>query len=491
MILPVQTQKLIPHSDSSSGSYSSDDMMGTIDKSQIVIDVGDMIELDMEDVQEETELVEHTLQYPNGSAHLTPNHLAKDASAIDPDSDIFDDFFARCDSPITGSNYGSNYGSNPGSSNNSDIDDKEKREIPRVVEKTISLSDITKLENGMMSIRENVENRGLVKRQKRVSRYKQLAYQDIERAMDKYYDTEDLENKFSSEIDILTTYMKGQKNVYIQSKHFSQMRLHMLMIPSLIITSLITVISPIIGCDEMNKWMISLLNGITALFLSLLNYLKLESSTEMYLQMASYYDKMETTLEMANSRLIIMDSKEEKRELVLSKIREIEEKMFETKETNTVLIPEQIKKLFPIVSHINIFSFIKKMENYKKTLLYKLKDVKNELRFILYKWKMEDNSREPTTPITRRDELEHIREQKRLQLLYTVKDQLKAEILEYRSAYGHIDEIITREINFAEKKLNSWGIWYICCWRRSNTHTNFKGLNPIIDKYFHFIFLDE
>ena len=104
MILPVQTQKHIPHSDSSSGSYSSDDMMGTIDKSQIVIDVGDMIELDMEDVQEETELVEHTLRYPNGSAHLTPEHLEKDASAIDPDSDIFDDFFARCDSPITGSN---------------------------------------------------------------------------------------------------------------------------------------------------------------------------------------------------------------------------------------------------------------------------------------------------------------------------------------------------------------------------------------------------
>ena len=30
------------------------------------------------------------------------------------------------------------------------------------------------------------------------------------------------------------------------------------------------------------------------------------------------------------------------------------------------------------------------MENYKKTLIHKFKDVKNEIRYILYKWKKEN-----------------------------------------------------------------------------------------------------
>ena len=480
---PLHQNRIVSQSDSSSVSHSSEDSIDIIDEQHIAIDVGDVIELDTDFVHKEDELVQYTQDHKGLKLDPPPLiPLDRVMSNATLDSERIDEYFARCDSPITGSNYGSYYGSNPGSSNNSDIDEREEQ---GVIKKTISLSDIA---SGTVEMVQTIHSR---RKPSRSSQYRQLAYQDVERGMDKYYDTEDIDSKYSSEIDILTTYMKGQKNVYVQAKQFSQMRLHSLMIPSLIITSLITVISPIIGCDDMNKWMISLLNGITALFLSLLNYLKLESSTEMYLQMATYYDKMETSLEMANSRLIMMDSDEEKRALVISKIQEIEQKMFETKETNSVLVPEQIKKLFPIVSHINIFSFIKKMENYKKTQIYKLKDVKNELRFILHKWKKEDRNNNSDKSITHREEMEHIREQKRVQLLYAVKDQLKTEILDYRSAYGHIDEIITREINFAEKKLNAWGIWYICCWRQSNTHTNFKGLNPIIDKYFHFIFLDE
>jgi hypothetical protein len=214
----------------------------------------------------------------------------------------------------------------------------------------------------------------------------------------------------------------------------------------------------------------------------MINYLKLESATEMYLQMATHYDKLETMLEITGSKLIMLDNDADKRALVLGKIQDVEQKIIEAKETNQVLIPEQIKALFPIISHINVISFLKKMETHKQTLIYRLKDVKNEIRFILYKWKKE-GAAAPS--------IERTREQKRLDFLYGIKDNLKIEIRDYRSVYGQLDEIITREINGAEKKINVWGIWYLCFWNSMQSKANIKGVNPIVDKYFHFIFADE
>ena len=45
--------------------------------------------------------------------------------------------------------------------------------------------------------------------------FKELSTQQIEQSLDKYYD--DSENRFSSELDVMITFMKGQKNLYIQS----------------------------------------------------------------------------------------------------------------------------------------------------------------------------------------------------------------------------------------------------------------------------------
>ena len=44
--------------------------------------------------------------------------------------------------------------------------------------------------------------------------FKFKAYNDIEKTLGKYYDND---NKYSSKMDILITFMKGQKNIYMQS----------------------------------------------------------------------------------------------------------------------------------------------------------------------------------------------------------------------------------------------------------------------------------
>ena len=302
----------------------------------------------------------------------------------------------------------------------------------------------------------------------------------------------ELDNKFSSELDILTTYMKGQKNLYIQANYLSQWRFNCLMIPSLLITASVTILSPSISCDSIHSWLISGLNATIALLISIMNYFKLESSTQLYLQLANHYDKLETSIEMANSKLILMDTDAEKRSLVLNEIQMIEQKIKEMKEINNIFIPVEIKTIFPIICHVNIFSFIKKLENHRHILILKFKDIKNEIRFILHKWNKDENEFIQSIPnhILQQKNTDKLREQKRLTFLYEVKEKLKNELSEYRSAYSNMDDIFTHEIKQAETFTNQSGVWIFCLWKKKY-HTNLKNINPVLDKYFHFLFIDE
>jgi len=283
-------------------------------------------------------------------------------------------------------------------------------------------------------------------------------------------------------VDILTTYIKGQKNLYIQSKQSTQRKLNCLMFPSLIISAFITIIAPFIECNHWSPGLISGLNAIIMLCVSFINYLKLESSVENYLYNAKQYDKLESSLEMTNNKLMFIDNHKEKATIVLNKIKEIEKKIGEIKESTNTLIPEDVKTLFPIICHINIFSFIKKVEIIKKNLIIKFKDVKNEIRYILFK--QEYNKSSPV-----KDEVVEEKYRSRLVLLYDVKNKLKTEIFEFLCAYSHIDNIFTKEIKNAEMQKSTWGI--LCFWIEKNKDPYYKGINPVIDKYFHFIFADE
>lgn len=391
---------------------------------------------------------------------------------------------ARCDSPLTISNYGSR----EGSCNSSDIEDSVMCDISNNLQPDImqpmSLDDISQItkHNLTQIINCHVSNK------KRTSKFKKLEIYDIEKKIDHYYSVDDFDNQFTSEIDILTTYMKGQKNVYIQSKNVTQWKYNCLMFPILIISCFISISTPFIDCQHMRAGIVSGLNAIIAFFISVINLWKLESSTQSFFHLASQYDKLETMLELTNGRLIITENEEDKKRMVIDKINEVEQKIMELKDTTRFLIPEQIKSLFPVICHINIFSFIKKIQNYRHELTVKLCDVKNEIRFILHKWK------KPAKQY-KNDFLhstEYKKENARLHYLYKIKEKTKSDITECKNAYSHLDELFTREIKIAENKTNKWGIWYICFWNYSSNKPSIKkDANPIIDKYFHFIFTED
>jgi hypothetical protein len=328
-------------------------------------------------------------------------------------------------------------------------------------------------------------------------KYKKLSYEDIEKSINKYYNLE-IDNKYSSEIDILTTYMKGQKHLYIQSKYLAQYRLNCLMFPSLTLAAFITIVTPFIECQVWSTGFVSGCNAIIALLISLINYLKLESSIELYLQMANHYDNLETMLELTNSKIMVLNREEDISMLVLTKLKEVEKKIAEIKLPNNILIPEEIKMQFPIICHINIFSFIKKTEIYKKSLIEKLRDITNEIRFILYKWEKNNISMDisggdnTNDNINDLNDIVKIKEKNRLLYLYDIKNKIKDEIIEFRTTYGFMDDLFTKEIKIAEERKRKWWFYFMFCFLKKNHMNDYlKDSNPIILKYYKSFFEKE
>ena len=312
------------------------------------------------------------------------------------------------------------------------------------------------------------------------SSFKKKAYSDIEKSLSKYYDNE---NKYSSKLGILITFLKGQKHIFLQSKSFTQMKLNILMFPILIISSFIAASAPFLQNNSWNGGFISGLNIIISSFISIMNYMKYETKIEMFSQLATNYDKMEISLEMSNSKLLFIDNENEKNELVLTKLNEVENKINELKEIYNILIPDEVRHMFPIICNLNILSLIKKMEKYRKNLIHKFKDVKNEIRYIIYKWK-KNVSTNSIESLENLNNIEQIKEKNRLLFLYDIKEKIKDELVDSKKIYDYVEEIFTKEIKNAEYNSKH----FLRFWYKKKILKN--EINPILNKHFQFIFED-
>jgi hypothetical protein len=279
--------------------------------------------------------------------------------------------------------------------------------------------------------------------------FRNLSFKEVEHSLDTF----DSGSKLSNELDIIITYLNGQKNLYISAKNFTSCKLNILMVPTLIISTVVTVLSPFIRLYGWSNITIAILNATITLLISLVNYFKLESNTQIYAHIASQYDKLQTVLELANSRLTFLDNELEQNELVIKTIQEFEIKIFEIKDSTTIFIPEDVKSIFPIISHINIFSFIKRIETYKKSLIYKYRDAKNEMRYILYKIDQETS-----------DE----RCKLRMAYLIDIKNKIRDELIEYKTIYSYMDDAFIQEIKNAEEQ-KFWCIRRMCGYKSNAT----------------------
>lgn len=277
-------------------------------------------------------------------------------------------------------------------------------------------------------------------------------------------------NKYSNELDVLNTYLKGQKCVYLYSNYIARTRLNILTLTSLLFTSSIAIFAPFVGLYAWSTGLIVVLNALTTLMISVSNHLKLESKAENYFNIAMQYDKLETSLEFKNNAIMFSHYNNTKK-MIHDKMIEVEHELIRLKEATSFVMPSEIKQEFPLIMHMNVFSIIKRVETLKHSLGRRFAENKKETRFILRRCSSAvDNNNGQKKSYSK----DTSREKKRLLHLAQSQEAIKTDMEYCKNAYSYLDYLITLEINSIDTKKK---------WLTSGANTVKKQTNTIVDEY--------
>lgn len=310
-------------------------------------------------------------------------------------------------------------------------------------------------------------------------KFRKLTYEDVESSLNKNF-TKEL--RMASELDILLTYLKGQKHIFKLSNQLTLQKFYALMFPAIFITGSITLVGPFFESVQWSGWVLSSLNALLTVLIAVNNFLKWQATAELFHNIAYQFDNLSISVEMTRNQLFVDDENERNR-MTFEKMKETERRIMDIKYShNNLIIPYEVQIHNPIITHINIFSFIKKIEHHKKNLILKYKDIKNEIRYIMFKWERENSNIDNKFDFRKQTEV------KRLEHLMKEKETLKQEILQNNSnnVYAYIDTLFTVEMQRSEEyySYNSAGMYLL---RPLPPFPELDG-NPVVDNYLNFIF---
>jgi hypothetical protein len=228
--------------------------------------------------------------------------------------------------------------------------------------------------------------RETIKKQKRKI-FTRLTYENVERNVSKYY----LQNKTSNKFDVLITYLQSKKNIYIQSQNILQIKLNIINALTLFLTATVAIFAPFMYNYNWSSYFISAVNSMIAILIKLKDGFKYEANIENYNKLSNQFNNLETSMQLTSNKLQFIKNEDVKTKIIIEKIEYLEERLIDINNNFKMIFPEIIKKIFPIITHINIFTFIKKIESYKHHLIIDLQNVKNEIMYITHKWNMNEN----------------------------------------------------------------------------------------------------
>ena len=340
----------------------------------------------------------------------------------------------------------------------------------------------------------DLDNQHRVSRIKRKNAYKKFTYEDIEQSLSKYYDKNE---QVVTEMDVIITYLKGISLLYAHSKSTTQMKLYTIIMGSIGLSMGLSIIAPFVKDTYWGFYLLSSGNALITILIAASRYLKLEHNAVGFSVMSRQYSILETKLEFkfnncntihsTNPSSLVeyrrnetADSWEESPRNVgrFSKhedtLQELELKLTEMREMCNVLVPDDVIRLLPLIYNTNIFRFIKRMEQYKKNLIIRFRDIKNEIHYILHKW----NSSNAEESENAKKSPRYIREKTRLVYLMELKENTKNDLMLCKNTYTQINELFNKEIRYAETHQSCFG----CAgWFRPDY--DFSKLNPVVRDY--------